>query len=281
MARRLRWYFKAHPVKVITDQPIKQILSKTEASGKLAKYVVELGAYNITLEPRNAVKGQVLADFITEMPDGESPEKYFRTPKITPERDETEEWTLFTDGASSSKGSRAGLVMIGPSGVEHTYALRLTFDSTNNEAEYEALLAGLRIAKRMNIQRLEAKEYIACFKSLSIKNIPRNQNQKVDVLSKLASVAFNYLTKEVLVEVLNERSTEVKEGLESVSIRCIQCIGYDVLGFLGVGTTFDIFQNIHILYLQYGVLVFTGYGVLVLCPSWSLVSAGTDTPYLP
>ncbi|GKD25408.1 hypothetical protein Tco_1231622, partial [Tanacetum coccineum] len=50
--------------------------------------------------------------------------------------------------------------------------------------------------------------------------------------------------------------------------------------FLGVGTTLDIFQNIHILYLQYGVLVFSGYGVLILFPSWSLVSTGTDTPYL-
>ncbi|GJU96652.1 hypothetical protein Tco_1321408 [Tanacetum coccineum] len=40
---------------------------------------------------------------------------------------------------------------------------------------------------------------------------------------------------------------------------------------------FDIFQNIHILYLQYGVLSFTGYGVLNLFPLWSLVSAGTDT----
>ncbi|GJR59428.1 hypothetical protein Tco_1501590 [Tanacetum coccineum] len=70
-------------------------------------------------------------------------------------------------------------------------------------------------------------------------------------------------------------------GLESVSIRRIQGVGYGVLEFLRVGATFDIFQNIHLLYLQYGVLVFSGYGVLVLCPSWSLVSAGTDTPYLP
>ncbi|GJX66298.1 hypothetical protein Tco_0300641 [Tanacetum coccineum] len=61
----------------------------------------------------------------------------------------------------------------------------------------------------------------------------------------------------------------------------IQCIGYGVLEFLGVGTTFDIFQNINILYFQYGVLVFSGYGVLNLFPLWSLVSAGTDTPYLP
>ncbi|GKG45742.1 hypothetical protein Tco_0498188, partial [Tanacetum coccineum] len=70
-------------------------------------------------------------------------------------------------------------------------------------------------------------------------------------------------------------------GLESVSIRRIQGIEYGVLGFLGVGTTFDIFQNIHILYLQYGVLVFSGYGVLNLFSLWSLVSAGTDMPYLP
>ncbi|GJS39556.1 hypothetical protein Tco_0564599 [Tanacetum coccineum] len=51
-------------------------------------------------------------------------------------------------------------------------------------------------------------------------------------------------------------------------------------GFLGVGTTFDIFQNIHILYLQYGVLTSSGYSVLIFFPLWSLVSAGTDTPYL-
>ncbi|GJT74904.1 reverse transcriptase domain-containing protein [Tanacetum coccineum] len=157
MTRRLNWYFEAHPVKVITDQPIKQILSKTEASGKLAKYAVELGAYNITFEPRNAVKGQVLADFITETSDGELPKKYFRMPKVAHERDDTEEWMLFTDGASSLKGSCAGLVLIGPSGVEHTYALHLTFDNFNNEVEYKALLAGLRITRGMDIQKLEAR----------------------------------------------------------------------------------------------------------------------------
>ncbi|GKC32622.1 hypothetical protein Tco_1039916, partial [Tanacetum coccineum] len=70
-------------------------------------------------------------------------------------------------------------------------------------------------------------------------------------------------------------------GLKVGSIRRIQGIGYGVLGFLGVGTMFDIFQNIHILYLQYGVLTSSGYGVLIFFHLWSLVSAGTDTPYLP
>ncbi|GJS57863.1 hypothetical protein Tco_0652647 [Tanacetum coccineum] len=51
-------------------------------------------------------------------------------------------------------------------------------------------------------------------------------------------------------------------------------------GFLGVGTTFDIFRNIYILYLRYGVLSLFGYGVLSFITLWSLVSAGTDTPYL-
>nr|GEU49917.1 reverse transcriptase domain-containing protein [Tanacetum cinerariifolium] len=240
MTRRLRRYFEAHPVKVITDQPIKNILSNTKTSRKLAKYVVELGAYNITFIPRNVVKGQVLADFLSEAPEGTKEDLYFRMPEATVEKDEVESWTLFTDGTSSPKGSGACLVLIGPSDIEYTYALHLTFLSTNNEAEYEALLAGLRIARQMNISNIyvkvdsklvasqinktyesskdimikylaKAREYVSGFKSLSIENIPRNMNQKAYVLSKLASVAFNHLTKEVLVEILNERSTKNQE----------------------------------------------------------------------
>ncbi|GJX05048.1 reverse transcriptase domain-containing protein [Tanacetum coccineum] len=205
--KKLCSYGEVGTVTSAHDKEIEAIFRSTSSEG----------AYNITFEPRNAMKGQVLADFISETPNGESPENYFRSPKQIPEKNATEEWVLFTDGASSTKGSRVVLVLIGPNGIEHTYALCLTFDSTNNEAEYEALLAGLRIAREMGIQKLavkylaKAKEYIASFRSFSIKNIPRNQNQKADVLIKLASVAFNHLTKEVLVEVLNERSTERKE----------------------------------------------------------------------
>ncbi|GJS56331.1 reverse transcriptase domain-containing protein [Tanacetum coccineum] len=240
MTRRLRRYFEAHPVKVITDQPIKNILSRTEASGKLAKYAVEIGTYKISFLHLDAIKGQVLADFLSDAPDGEAEEEYFRMPEVPPEVDDTEVWTLFTDGAASLKGSGAGLVLIGPSGLEYTYALRLTFVSTNNEAEYEALLAGLRIARKMKVSGIEvkvdsklvanqingtyeatkesmikylakAKEFISEFKTFSIENIPREDNQKADILSKLATVPFSHLTKEILVEVLNERSTDAKE----------------------------------------------------------------------
>ncbi|GKA61937.1 reverse transcriptase domain-containing protein [Tanacetum coccineum] len=71
------------------------------------------------------------------------------------------------------------------------------------------------------------------------------------------------------------------QGLESVRYDISNVLDTKYWRFLGVGTAFDIFQNIHILYLQYSVLVFSGYGVLILFPSWSLVSGDTDTPYLP
>ncbi|GKA24548.1 reverse transcriptase domain-containing protein [Tanacetum coccineum] len=117
----LRRYFEAYPIKVITDQPVKQILNKPEASVKLAKYAVELGAYNITYMPCNAVKGL--------------------------------------------KGAGVGLVLIDPARTEYTYAIRLKFSSTNNEAEYEALLAGLQIAEKMKVQVLKVKvdsKLVAC-----------------------------------------------------------------------------------------------------------------------
>ncbi|GKA56032.1 reverse transcriptase domain-containing protein [Tanacetum coccineum] len=118
---------------------------------KLSKYLVELGAYNITYEPRNVIKGQVLADFLSEAPVGTPIGEFFRLPAKLPNKDDVERWTLFTDGTSNIKGSGAGLVLVSPSGVEFTYALRLNFTSTNNEEKYEALLAGLRMARKMKV----------------------------------------------------------------------------------------------------------------------------------
>ncbi|GKE36634.1 reverse transcriptase domain-containing protein [Tanacetum coccineum] len=70
------------------------------------------------------------------------------------QKDCKDEWVLYTDGVSSVKGFGAGLVPISPIKTEYTYALRLNFKSTNNQAEYEALLAGLRIAKKIGVRSL-------------------------------------------------------------------------------------------------------------------------------
>ncbi|GJW77978.1 hypothetical protein Tco_0139660 [Tanacetum coccineum] len=89
------------------------------------------------------------------------------------------------------------------------------------------------------------------------------------------------MSDEPLGDDSKSRSYDVN-GQEVGLIRRIQGLDTAYWGFLGVGTTFDIFQNfIFIPYFQYGILVFSGYGVLILFPLWSLVSAGTDAPYLP
>ncbi|GJT21471.1 reverse transcriptase domain-containing protein [Tanacetum coccineum] len=64
------------------------------------------------------------------------------------------EWKLYTDRASSPDGSSAGLMLIDPKGKEYTYALHFEFKTTNNEAEYKALLVRLRIAQEMEIVNL-------------------------------------------------------------------------------------------------------------------------------
>ncbi|GJS53453.1 reverse transcriptase domain-containing protein [Tanacetum coccineum] len=239
-SKRLKRYFQAHTIVVVTDQPIKQLLSSSEISGRMLKWKFELEGYDIQYRPRTAIKGQILADFIVERPEEESPDELMTEPEVLPEP-----WTLFTDGSSCIDGSGAGLILTNPEGTEFTYAMRFRFEATNNEAEYEALIAGLRIAEQMGVKNLQANvdsrlvanqvngSYIAkesgmvqyldkvktlakSFKEFSIKQIPRSENKKADALSKIASTSFAHLNKQVLVEELKEKSINEKEILDVV-----------------------------------------------------------------
>nr|GEX92576.1 reverse transcriptase domain-containing protein [Tanacetum cinerariifolium] len=192
-----------------------------------------LGEHNITYRPRTSVEGQILADFLVEMPGGVS---QAASSAVTQE----EPWTLFTDGSSCVDGSGAGLILTNPEGVEFTYALRFQFTASNNEAEYEALVAGLRIAARMGVKNVQvnvdcklvanqvlgtyvAKEdniikyleivrgLINGFTTFSISQVPRSKNKKANALSKITSTSFAHLSKQVLVEVLENKSIKEKE----------------------------------------------------------------------
>ncbi|GJX94982.1 reverse transcriptase domain-containing protein [Tanacetum coccineum] len=239
-SKRLRRYFQAHPIIVITDQPIKNILSNPEVAGRMQKWSIQLGEFGIHYRPRVSVKGQVLADFIVERPEEESQDDSAKEEEPLPAR-----WTLFTDGSSCVDGCGAGVILTDPEGVEFTYALRFQFEATNNEAEYEALIAGLRIAEKIGVQNLEVNvdsklvanqvngTYIAketdminylekvkalasTFQTFSIKQVPRSKNKKADALSKMASTSFAHLSKQVLVEELKEKSVNEREVLAVV-----------------------------------------------------------------
>ncbi|GJX57697.1 reverse transcriptase domain-containing protein [Tanacetum coccineum] len=138
--RRLRRYFQAHMITVLINTPIKKILTKPEKTGRVAKWAIELGEHDIVFLRRT--KKETLASLLVEIPfkDNEKKEK----PKEVPYSNS--KWRLYIDRASNSDGSEAWLMLIDPKGKEYTYTLRFEFEMTNNEAEYEALLAGLRIA---------------------------------------------------------------------------------------------------------------------------------------
>ncbi|XP_071739866.1 uncharacterized protein [Rutidosis leptorrhynchoides] len=148
IARRLMRYFQAHLILALIYQPIKQILKNPESSGCLAKWAIELGDYEINFSPRQAVKGQILADFLLEITE--------KIDYLQDVKNSNYVWELHTDGASSEEGVGARLVLTSLEGEEHTYALKFCFYASNNEAEYEALLSSLRIASEMGIKHLRA-----------------------------------------------------------------------------------------------------------------------------
>ncbi|GKB83026.1 reverse transcriptase domain-containing protein [Tanacetum coccineum] len=232
-AKRLRRYFQAHLIAVITDQPIRQVMSRSEVARQLQKWSIMLGEHNITYRPQTSVKGQILADFLMEKPKEALAD---RSEKETPQ----EPWTLFTDGSSCIDGSGAGLILTSPEGAEFTYALRFQFTASNNETEYGALLAGLRIAAQIGVRNIrvsvdsklianqvlgtyiskeenmikyleKVKSLVSGFASFSISQVPRSHNKKADALSKIASTSFAHLSKQVLVEVLQEKSIQERE----------------------------------------------------------------------
>ncbi|GJU91300.1 hypothetical protein Tco_1303723 [Tanacetum coccineum] len=107
-----------------------------------------------------------------------------------------------------------------------------------------------------------------------------NRKTKINLLGEYV-VLDRELDTPYPMEVDTPYSTINQNSLEVGSIWRIQGLDTAYWGFLGVGTMLDIFQNIHILYLEYGVLSLSEYGVLNFIPLWSLMSAGTYTPYLP
>ncbi len=154
----------------------------------------------------------MLADFIVECTLPDDPEHPLMPTKETP----GQPWVLYVDGSSTSGGSGAGLILTSPDGVVAEQALRLEFPASNNEEEYEALIAGLKLAKELKAGNLkvfsdsqlvvnqvlkdfEAKEpsmqkYLqkvrdltSALGSFNIHHIPRTENLRADQLSKLTT----------------------------------------------------------------------------------------------
>jgi hypothetical protein len=105
--RKLRHYFDAHPIVVVSKYPLGEVIQNPEAEGRITKWALELMGQNITYAPRSVIKSQVLADFVAE-----------RTEMQTaPALIEHETWTMYFDGSDMKEGSGVGLDFISPLGV--------------------------------------------------------------------------------------------------------------------------------------------------------------------
>ena len=66
VARKLKPYFQAHTIIVLTDQPLKKAMSSLEATERMALWAIELSEFDVQYLPRTSVKGKIVADFIAE-----------------------------------------------------------------------------------------------------------------------------------------------------------------------------------------------------------------------
>ncbi|KAM1810112.1 hypothetical protein ACFX12_026916 [Malus domestica] len=243
-ARKLRPYFQAHAIIVLTNHPLRQILQSPDTSGRMIKWAIALGEFDISYQPKPAEKGQAVADFIADFT---YPVDIASTPEavasLPPEAQKVESttsaWSLYVDGSSNQQGCGAGLVLTTPDKVAMEYALRFKFKASNNEAEYEALLAGLRLAKHLGVKQIDifsdsqlvvnqvtnnfdAKDssmaaYLAQTQLLlkhfhyQITQVPRAANSHADALARLASAVEDKIGRKIHVELLATPSTMAAE----------------------------------------------------------------------
>ncbi|KAJ9565054.1 hypothetical protein OSB04_001020 [Centaurea solstitialis] len=242
-AKKLRHYFESHHIIVVTNYPLKTVLRKPELTGRLAKWSIYLSGFDLTYKSRTAIKSQALADFVAEFSLGIEQPSHDEINNVMIQDNQL--WTLHVDGSSNIRGSGLGVVLKSSHGGNMVYSIRCEFKATNNEAEYEALIAGLDIAYNSGARRVHvrsdsllvvnqingdfqakdskmmtylkiAKESIARFEEFTIEQIPRDLNVQADALANMGS-AFNEPTLDNIPIIhLMTSSIEAKEKVQMI-----------------------------------------------------------------
>uniref|UniRef100_A0A2N9ESR6 Uncharacterized protein n=1 Tax=Fagus sylvatica TaxID=28930 RepID=A0A2N9ESR6_FAGSY len=236
-ADKLPQYFQAHTVYLVTQYPVQAMFNKADFTGRIWKWGAKISALGVKYLPRTAIKGQVLADFVAEFAPTSEPNNLGESTPQEDSPDHTGWWKVYVDGASNSKGSGTGVVIITPDETVIEQSIRLNFKTSNNEAEYEAVLAGLKSAKTLGARRLIVYcdsllvasqingEYMARdermaayllkvqtamtdFETVRIEQIGRNLNNHADALATLASVLSADFKRFIPIETLTTPSTD-------------------------------------------------------------------------
>jgi len=140
---KLRHYLLSAECTVICkDDVVRYMLSMPIMSGRIGKWILALSEFDLCYESAKAVKGQIMADFVTQH------RGVVETLEIVP-------WTLFFDGSMCDRGAGIGIVLISPQGRKYEFSLPIVAISTNNQAEYQALIKGLELLKEVHADAVE------------------------------------------------------------------------------------------------------------------------------
>jgi ribonuclease HI len=257
--KKLRHYMLAHKIILISKvDPLKYLMTRPMLTGRLAKWAIILTEFDITYTPQKAIKGQALADFLAAHPiQDDSPLKCDFPDEETLHVEEGNPiWELYFDGASSIKPiagpgvptvrAGAGLVFVTPEGGIIRHSLALTEPCTNNEAEYEALIAGLELSLELEIKavrifgdsQLIINQIIGEYKVLKpeliqyhqkamelmkkipyvfIEKVTRAVNGEADALAKLAKELGEPTEPEIHIIVRNRRPLSLCQTTDDVN----------------------------------------------------------------
>ena len=100
----------------------------------MVRWAIELSEFGIQYKLCLALKGQILVDFLVKFPQRDA------------ESDNAGWWILNVDGASRQMRAGVGLQLKAPTGERIEHVIRLDFPVSNNENEYEAILAEIDLA---------------------------------------------------------------------------------------------------------------------------------------
>ena len=189
-ARKLHPYFQAHTIKISIEYPMKQVLHKPETSGRLMKWAIELSEFDIRYKPKTTIKGHILADFVMEFTSAE-------LAKATQLMSNLPIWRLSIDGAANAQGSGVGLILTSPDGIDIEYALRFGFRASNNEVEYEAVIAGLNLSHSMEVDQLE----VCSDSQLVVKQIEDSYEAKGEKMILYLKKVWELLKKFIRVQI--------------------------------------------------------------------------------
>lgn len=122
-SRKLRHYFQGHPIHVVTSFSLETILWNREATGRVAKWTVELSGFDLTFLSTHIIKSRALVEFVAEWTPTPDIEREDLTTGLHNDDSAVEHWTLYFDGSLTLNGAGASVVIYAPTGEELRYAI--------------------------------------------------------------------------------------------------------------------------------------------------------------